>query len=184
VVWPQSPLPLAADIRLAPLDIPLQPSDTDHVKGMPAAAGIEAFLKGKNHKALAISDAGPSYMFDRADQAEAVRLAVERCSDFAKLPCLLISVDGFLTVRIPASHGIVRPYVLAGETEMSNADKERIGQIYAGKDWRALAKGGSGHWYAVSAADSETAAADSVLEDCRKAEARCQLRAIGNFRVR
>jgi hypothetical protein len=67
---------------------------------------------------------------------------------------------------------------------MSDAEKERIGKIYAGKDWRALAKGGSGRWYAVSAAESETAAADRALEDCRKAEARCQLRAIGNFRVR
>jgi len=184
VVWPPTPLPLPVDIHADPLDIALQPSDTNNVKGMPAAAGIEAFLKQKNHKALAISDvAGFSSMLDRADPAEAIRLAVERCSDSAKAPCLLVSVDGFLTVRIPQSQGTVRPYTLAGETEMSDAEKERIGKIYAGKDWRALAKGGSGRWYAVSAAESETAAVNRVLEDCRQAEARCQLRAIGNFRV-
>ena len=94
-----------------------------------------------------------------------------------------MSVDGWLTVRIPRSNGIVRPYTLAGETEMSEADKARIGKIYGGKDWRALAKGGSGRWYAVNAAESEMAAADRVLADCRQTETECHLRAIGNFRV-
>ena len=183
VVWPPSPTPLAADLRPEPLDIPLLPADIGIVKGMPTAAGLEAFLKGKNHKALAVSDTGFSSMVDRADPAEAIRLAVERCSDFAKAPCLLVSVDGWLTVRIPHSNGIVRPYTLAGETEMSEADKARIGKIYDGKDWRALAKGGSGRWYAVNAAESEMAAADRVLGDCRQAETQCHLRAIGNFRV-
>ncbi len=183
VVWPPLPAPLAADFHPEPLDIPLVPTDLGIVKGMPTAAGLDAFLKAKNHKALAVSDTGFSSMMDRADPAEAIRLAVERCSDFAKAPCLLVSVDGLLTVRIPRSNGIVRPYTLAGETEMSEADKERIGKIYGGKDWRALAKGGSGRWYAVAAADTETAAADRVLADCRQAETECHLRAIGNFRV-
>ena len=183
VVWPQSPAPLAADFHAEPLDIPLLPADLANVKGVPSAAGLDTFLKARNHKALAVSDAGPSSMVDRADQAEAIRLAVERCSDFAKSACLLISVDGFLTVRIPRSYGIVRPYTLAGETEMSETDKERIATIYDGKDWRALAKGGSGRWYAVNAAASDAVAVDSVLQDCRKAEMDCQLRAIGNFRV-
>jgi class 3 adenylate cyclase len=189
VVWPKSPVPLAADFHPEPLDIPL-PADLAIVQGAPKTAGpagLDAFLKAKNHKALAVSDTGSSSGFsansDRPDQAEAIRLAVERCSDFAKSPCLLISVDGFLTVRIPRSHGIVRPYTLAGETEMSEADKARIGQIYTGKDWRALAKGRSGRWYAVNAAESEMAAADRVLQDCRQAETECQLRAIGNFRI-
>jgi hypothetical protein len=88
-----------------------------------------------------------------------------------------------LTVQMPRSYGVVRPYTLAGETEMGEADKERIGRIYAGKDWRALAKGQSGHWYAINAADSEIVAADRVLQDCRRAETQCQLRAIGNFRI-
>ena len=183
VVWPPLPALLAADLHPEPLDIPLVPADLGIVKGMPTAAGLETFLKGKNHKALAVSDTGFSSMLDRADPAEAIRLAVERCSDFVKAPCLLVSVDGSMTVRIPRSHGIVRPYTLAGETEMSEADKARIGKIYGGKDWRALAKGGSGRWYAVNAAESEMAAADRVLGDCRQAETECHLRAIGNFRV-
>ncbi len=187
VVWPPSPAPLAAQLHPEPLDIALTPAGISMVKGMPNPAGIDAFLKAKNHKALAVSETGLSSGFssnsDRADPAEAVRLAVERCSDFVKSPCLLVSVDGLLTVRIPHFHGIVRPYTLAGDTEMGEADKERIAKIYGGKDWRALAKGASGRWYAVNAAESETAAADRVMEDCRRAETACQLRAIGNFRV-
>jgi class 3 adenylate cyclase len=183
VVWPQLPAPLSADFHPEPLNIPLLQADLAIVKGAPTAAGLDAFLKAKDHKALAVSDAGFSSMTDRADRAEAIRLAVERCSDFAKSRCLLVSVDGLLAVQIPRSYGIVRPYTLASEIEMSEADKERIGQIYGGKDWRALAKGGSGRWYAVNAAESEMGAADRVLQDCRQAETQCQLRAIGNFRI-
>jgi len=183
VVWPPQPASLAADFHPEPLDIPLEPADSAIVKGMPNSAGLDAFLKSNDHKALAVSDAGFSSMVDRADLAEAIRLAVERCSDFAKTPCLLLSVDGLLTVRIPRSFGIVRPYTLAGETEMSESDKERIAKIYSSKDWRALAKGASGRWYAVSAVESEIAAAERVLQDCRNSEAECQLRALGNFRI-
>jgi adenylate cyclase len=183
VVWPQTPLPLPADLHAVPLDISLQPADISLVRGMPSAAGLDGFLKKNNHKALAVGEGGFSTMDNRSDAVEAIRLAVERCSDFAKSPCLLVSVDGFLTVRIPHSYGIVRPYTLAGDAEMSDADKERIGAIYGGKDWRALAKGGAGRWYAVNAADSEMAAADLALAGCRQAETECQLRAIGNFRI-
>jgi hypothetical protein len=66
---------------------------------------------------------------------------------------------------------------------MSEAERRRVAEIYAGKDWRALAKGGSGHWYAVSGVANETAAADAALKACRDAEADCTLHAIGNFRV-
>jgi class 3 adenylate cyclase len=183
VIWPQPPAPLAADFHPEPLNVPLLATDLAMVKGAPSAAGLDAFLNAKDHKALAVSDSGFSSMPDRADRAEAIRLAVERCSDFAKSPCLLISVDGLLSVRIPRSYGIVRPYTLASEAEMSEADKERIGRIYSGKDWRALAKGGSGRWYAVNAAESETGAADRVLQECREAETECQLHAIGNFHI-
>jgi class 3 adenylate cyclase len=183
VVWPPLPAPLSADFHPEPLDVPLELADQAIIKGMPNPAGLDAFLKSNNHKALAVSDKIFSSMVDRADGAEAIRLAVERCSDSAQSPCLLVSVDGLLTVRIPRSHGIVRPYTLAGEMEMSEDDKQRIAKIYGGKDWRALAKGASGRWYAVSAAESEITAADRVLQDCHHSEAECQLRAIGNFRI-
>jgi adenylate cyclase len=183
VVWPPLRLPLPADLHTAPSNEPLVPSELAAVKGVPTAAGLQAYLAEGNHKALAISDSGFSSMKERDTRAEAIRLAVERCSDFARTPCLLLSVDGMLAVKIPASRGVVRPFTLAGETEMSEADKMRIGRIYGGSDWRALARGASNTWYAVNAMESETAAVDGVLKACHAAEQDCKLWAIGNFRV-
>jgi len=183
VVWRPSPLPLPADLRTELADLPLVPADIAGIKGVPAGPALEAYLKEDSHKALAVSETGYSSMGDRADKAEAIRLAVERCSDFAQAPCLLLSVDGLMTVKIPHAHKAVRPYTLAGETEMSDADKQRIARIYGGRDWRALAKGGSNGWYAVGDMESETAAADAVLKACHDVEPQCALRAIGNFRV-
>lgn len=183
VVWPALRLPLPADLHTEPLNLPLVPQQLAAVKGVPNAAGLQTYLADSNHKALAISDNGFSSMKDRETQAEAIRLAVERCSDFARAPCLLLSVDGLLSVRVPAAHGVLRPFTLAGEAEMSEADKQRIGEIYRGNDWRALARGASHKWYAVNAMESETAAVDGVLRACRAEEQDCRLWAIGNFRV-
>ena len=185
VVWPSLRLPLPADLRAEPLDAPLVPNELAAVKGAPNAAGLEAYLADGNHKALAIGDSGFSSMKGRETRAEAIRLAVERCSDFARAPCLLVSVDGFLSVRIPAAaaHGGLRPFTLAGEAEMSDPDKARIGQIYGGADWRALARGASKQWYAVNQMASEAAAVDAALKACHAAEPDCKLWAIGNFRV-
>jgi hypothetical protein len=182
VVWRRSPLPGPADLH-EPLDLPLVPADLAGVAGVHSVAAFEAYLNQKDHKAMAISEAGFSTMGDRPSQKEAIRLAVERCSDVSRAPCLLVSVDGFLTVRIPRNYQAKLPYTLAGESEMSEADKQRIGEIYAGKDWRALVKGGPNHWYAVKEAESEAAAVEPALQACRKVEQPCTLRAIGSFRV-
>ena len=155
VVLTQLPLPLAADLHVVPLNIPLAAADVSAIKGMPTPAGLDAFLKAKDHKALAVSGLRFSSMTDRPEKEEAIRLAVERCSDFSHAACLLVSVDGLLTVRIPQSHRALRPYTLASDAEMTEADKQQIGPIYAGKDWRALARGGSKRWYAVSDTESE-----------------------------
>jgi class 3 adenylate cyclase len=183
VVLPQLPLPLAADLHVVPLDIPLAPADVSGIKGMPTPAGLDAFIKAKDHKALAVSGVGFSSQMDRPELAEAIRLSVERCSDYSHAACLLVSVDGFLTVRIPQSHRAVRPYTLASDPDMSETDKQRIGAIYAGKDWRALVRGGSKRWYAVGEAESEASAVDRALKTCRAAESECALHAVGNFRV-
>jgi hypothetical protein len=183
VVWAPLPLPSKADLHVEPLELPLSAAEAAGIRGMPSATGIEAFVKERDHKALAISENGFSSIANRADRAEAVRLTVERCSDFSRLACLLISVDGFLTVKIPRAYRAVRPYVLAGEKDMSDADRQAIGQIYGGRDWRALVRGGTGHWYAVSARESESAAIEDAMGACRAVERDCALQALGNFRV-
>lgn len=183
VVWPALPLPAPADLRAEPLDLALSAADVGGIKGMPSAAGLEAFLTERDHKALAISDVGFSAIANRPDRAEAVRLAVERCSDFSRAACLLVAVDGFLTVRIPRAYRAVRPYALAADAEMSEADRRAVGAIYAGPDWRALVRGGAGRWYAVSGVETETTAVEQALQACRGEDSDCRLRAVGNFRV-
>jgi class 3 adenylate cyclase len=183
VVWRRAPIPGPADLHDEPLELPLVPADLAGITGVRSVSAFEAYLNEKDHKAMAISETGFSTMGDRPNQKEAIRLAVERCSDFSRAPCLLVSIDGFLTVKIPRTYQAKRPYTLAGETEMSEADKQRVGQIYGGKDWRALVKGGPNHWYAVKEAESEAAAVELALEACRKVEPQCKLRAIGSFRV-
>ena len=168
VVLPRLPLPHPADLR-APLDTPLATAEIARITGMPASV-FDTFVNQKNHKALAIGSPGYSTMMDRADVAEAIRLAVERCSDFARSPCLLVSVDDAATVMIPHTLAHARPYTVAGDPDMTDADRDRIEAIYAGKDWRAIARGGSRRFYAVSAAASETAAVEQALKACHGAD--------------
>ena len=98
-------------------------------------------------------------------------------------PCLLLAVDGFLTIQIPKSRQVTRIFLPSIEAEISTEDKERIGRIYQGHEWRALARGKKGTWHAVAGAPSEAAAIDDALRSCSQADNVCQLYAIGNFRV-
>ena len=136
-----------------------------------------------DHKALAIQGHRIFGQSSAANRAEAVRMDLDRCADFYQIPCLLVSVDGRLTVRIPKSRGIRDTFMLTTATEMSAQDKERIGQIYRQKDWRALAHGKSGGWYPVANASSESAALEEALASCARQETDCTIYAIGNFPV-
>ena len=73
--------------------------------------------------------------------------------------------------------------MLSTEREMDEADRQRIAPIYAGNDWRALARSRAGHWYAVGGQASEAAAVGEALRNCRATETDCTLYAIGNWRV-
>ena len=114
---------------------------------------------------------------------EAARMTVERCSDFEQVPCLLVSVDGFLTVQIPKSRRIVDLFMLANEIGMSEEDKRRVGLAYGQKEWRALARGKRGGWYPVANASSEFDAIERALGSCAQQENECRLHAVSNFRV-
>ena len=140
-------------------------------------------MKAKDHKGLAISPDGFWTTSNRENTAEAARLATQRCSDLVQTPCLLISIDGLPTQRLPATYTISAPFTLAGENDIGEADKARIAAIYTGSDWRALARGMSKNWYAVNNASSETAAVEQALKLCADADTGCDLYAIGNFRV-
>jgi hypothetical protein len=110
-------------------------------------------------------------------------MAVEHCSVNLLRPCLILSVDGFLTIQIPKTRRVVRTFLPSTEAEIPELDRERIAQIYQGREWRALARGKKGTWHPVAAAASEAAAIDAAINACSQADGECRLYAIGNFRV-
>jgi hypothetical protein len=116
-------------------------------------------------------------------RTEAVRLAVERCSYIYQRPCLILAVDGLLTIQIPKTRRVTRTLLPSTDAEIPDGERERIAQAYQGGEWRALARGDAGSWHAVANAPSEEAAIEAVLKSCAQAEPRCRLYAIGNFRV-
>ena len=171
-----------ARVPAEPLDIRFDAADIPTLRDTERSSIAEKFTPLNSHKALAI---GPRrfYWNSAADRAQAVRLTIERCGDILQTPCLLLSVDGLLTTQITKSNPIAGIFMLSTEPEMDETERQRLAPIYAGKDWRALVRGHSGHWYAVAGEDSEAAAVEAALKTCRGAEPDCTLHAIGNWRI-
>jgi DNA-binding winged helix-turn-helix (wHTH) protein len=183
VIWANAFMPTPADIRQSSLGVPFLVDDAPLLNSGQRKAIEQDFSKATDHKALALGDDKRLSVSNRGSRDEAVRLAVERCSHLYQVPCLLVSVDGFWTVQTPKSHRVKQIFTLAGESEMSEQDKQRIGAIYQGPEWRALARGRNRSWYAVAGADSEAAAVEGAFKLCAEHEGDCRLYAIGNFLV-
>ena len=185
VVWSRDTLllPAPGDLRSQPLQAPLIADDIPTLNSQTRRAIADGHIKGPNHKALALTTRGYYWANNLPTRGEPARLVVERCSELMQRPCLLLAVDGFLTIQIPKSRRIDRIFLPSTETEMSDSDRERIGRIYQGDEWRALARGRQGSWHPVAAAPSEAAAIAGALKSCAQADDECRLYAIGNFRV-
>jgi hypothetical protein len=144
------------------------------------------YLLRRDHKALAIkpnlNGSGFWASTTRRTQDEAVRLAVERCGDLLQAACLLVSVDGFLTVQIPRSRRVADVFMLT-TINASDQDRQALEKIYAEDDWRAIARGRSGGWYAVANQLSESAAVQAALSACAQRDSQCVIHAISNFWV-
>jgi hypothetical protein len=183
VTWSRDwvPMALAADLHTEPLDEPLRAADLP--LSASSRARVEQFTSQADHKALAFT--GRSYFVHAgsADRAEAVRLVLERCGEHYQAPCIVVSVDGMLTVRIPKSRRAMETFLLTSAADMADEERLRIAEIHRQKEWRALVRGKSGRWYAVANAPSEESAVDSALRSCASNDAQCRLHAIGNFRV-
>ncbi|MBO0754004.1 MAG: transcriptional regulator [Bradyrhizobiaceae bacterium] len=184
VVWPKDRLrlPWPADIHATPLDVPFT-ADLPTIPPFRRSFIDQRYRAGALHKALAIGQERFYSFRSRSTQAEAVRLAIEACSDYVQAPCLLVAVDDFLTVQIPKLRPVTQLFLLAEETEISDAEKQRIAATYQRHDWRALARGGRDNWYAIADAPSEAAAIDRAMQLCAARDHDCQIYAIGNFRV-
>ena len=185
VVWPREALPLPAlsDLRSEPLTVPLNVDDIPTLNSGARREIAQGHVNAPDHKALALTTRGWFWVNDLPTISEPARLAVERCTEMTQRPCLLLAVDGFLTIQIPKSRQVTRIFLPSIEAEISTEDKERIGRIYQGHEWRALARGKKGTWHAVAGAPSEAAAIEDALRSCSQADNVCQLYAIGNFRV-
>jgi DNA-binding winged helix-turn-helix (wHTH) protein len=185
VLWSKETVPLVvpSDLRSRALKMPLVISEIPAVGTVVQHQIAEVYPKGLPHKALAITTLGYGWIGSLNTTGEAARVAVERCAYRYQRFCLILAVDDFLTIEVPKSRNITRIFLPSGELEMSDADKERVGRIYQGSEWRALARGNDGSWHAIADAPSEGAAIETVLKTCAQAAEQCQLYAIGNFRV-
>jgi DNA-binding winged helix-turn-helix (wHTH) protein len=185
VVWSKGslPMPNPRDIRTETLDIPLVPDDIPTLSDATKQTVARVFTARATHKAMAMITGGTTWASGAQSRSEAARLAVEWCGESRQRACLLISIDGLLTVQFPKSRPIARIFMPSTEVEIPAADRERIGQVYAGAEWRALARGGTGSWHPIAGASSEAAAIEGALAACAQADSDCRLYAIGNFRV-
>jgi DNA-binding winged helix-turn-helix (wHTH) protein len=182
VTWSRDwvPMALAADLHTEPLDEPLRAADLPLTDS--SRARVEQFARQADHKALALTGRRSFFAHaGSANRAEAVRLVLERCGERYQAPCIVVSVDGMLTMRIPKSRRIVGTFLLTSAADMTDDDRLRIAEIYRQKEWRALVRGKNGRWYAVANAPSEEAAVDAALQSCASTDTQCRLHAIGNF---
>lgn len=183
-VWSEQTMPLPAprDLRTESIGVALDPDAIPLISARERKT-ISGALQVKGvSRALAIST-GRYYGQHASTTREAVRVALERCSFMFGRPCLILAVDGFLTIQIPKTRRVTRTFLPSTDPEISAPDRERIASIYQGREWRALARGGSGSWHAVADAPSEEAAVAAVLKACAQADSGCRLHAIGNFVV-
>ena len=185
VVWPANllALPLASDVRTEPTGVPLA-AEIPRLRDRRRRLLDQNYMAAPEHKALAIDKSGQFFWIaGQTSRAEAVRLAVERCAAQRQSACLLVAISGQLTVQIPRSRRPTDIFMVTSEEGMTTQDRQRIGEIYERKEWRALAHGKSGRWYAVAEAPSESKAVDTAIQSCMQADTECKLHAIGNFRV-
>jgi hypothetical protein len=185
VTWSHAtiPLPAPGDLRTTPLSLPLVVGEIPLIRAGWRKEITERHIKEPAHRALALSSAGFHMTSERRSQAEAARMTLEGCSEYHHAPCLILSIDNQLTMQIPRMRKLDRIFLPSVEPELPVAQRERIGKIYQGADWRALATGKNGAWEAVSGAASEADAIAGALKACEQVDRECRLYAIGNFHV-
>jgi DNA-binding winged helix-turn-helix (wHTH) protein len=186
VVWSDDvmPMPAAGDLRVEPLDIPLTADALTFATPEEARSLVDKVLPAPNHKALATIGGGTAWqVFRQRSRAEAVRRVSEQCATVFTRPCLLISVDGFLTLQIPRTRRISGIFLPSTEPSLAGPERDRIAAVYQGKEWRAIARGNNGSLHAIAGAASEDEAIAAALKACADADRDCRLYAIGNFRI-
>jgi hypothetical protein len=173
------PLPDPRDLRSKPLDQMFDPDDLPLSTDVRDAVKKNGEVPGRKAVLAAGLFAVTTYFGIAGDP---LAHAVEHCGFLYQEPCLVLAVDGHLTLRIPRSLTVVGIFLPRTARELSVADRERIGLVYDGDDWRALARGRTG-WFPVAGAQSESDAVAAALAACGATDVGCTIYAIGNFRV-
>jgi DNA-binding winged helix-turn-helix (wHTH) protein len=184
VVWSDHTMPLPAprDVRTESLGMPLDPDTIPLISAAERKTVADRMQAKGVSRALALST-GRYYGHHSSTRREASRIALERCSFMFGRPCLILAVDGFLTIQIPRTRRVTGTLLPSTDAEIPDTHKERIARTYQGREWRALARGETGSWHAIADAPSEAAAIEAALKSCAQADSGCRLYAIGNFRV-
>lgn len=184
VVWSKDTIPMAApeDLRFEPLDVPLVPDDIPTLDPSVKEQIARNHMKAANPRAVALTTRGSWRIAAKGSRAEANRMALERCGEYWQRHCLLLAVDGRLTIQIPKTRRAARVFLPSVEPDIAAEQRPRIMQVYRGPEWRALARGKNG-WHPVAGASSETAAVEMALKACAGADMDCRLYAIGNFGI-
>jgi len=135
-----------------------------------------------------IIGAGPHHRRDwtvsgKATRAEAIRLAIERCTEFWQLPCLLLSVDGMADDSDSQIAAGQRHLLPSSEPDILAEDRARIAQVYRGPTGGPSVKGKERKLAPVAAVSSEAAAIESALKSCSEADTAVSSMQIGNFRI-
>ena len=101
IVWSKQsmPLPTPLDLRTELLGITLDAGAIPLITTKERRTVAERVQAKQVSHALALST-GRYYVQNSPTRQEAVRVAVERCSFIYGRPCLILGVDGFLTVQI------------------------------------------------------------------------------------
>jgi DNA-binding winged helix-turn-helix (wHTH) protein len=184
VVWPSGIVPMlaGAEQRTEPLPDKFTPARFAPV-GASWWGAAESYAAEVDHRAFAAGQRGFFWTSRKPSRDEAVRLATQGCGYGAQVPCLVVSIDGFWTVEFPTSRRPLGFFLPVSETEIPLEQRQRIGTIYQGKPWRAVARGRNETWHAVAGAPSEAAAIDAALQACAQADTECRLFAVGNWLV-
>ncbi len=143
---------------------------------------VRDFIASPDHKVFAMAGKRTYRVADRPSRAEAVRMALEGCTEFYHAPCLIVSVDGFLTTQLPKTREIADIFLPSIDAEIPQKDRARIVDIYLQNEWRALVRGKNA-WHPVAGAVSESEAIAAAQRSCEQTDVECRLHAIGNFRV-
>lgn len=167
----QASPPLALELASAPLL-------TDKARKELA----DTYLKADGSRALVLGRRRAEFWMPGENDLDAMRRALQACGHDTGRLCVVLAVNGDLSVRPPRRY---RPIEVFTPQDMTDATlRDAIERYLVADDWRAVAVGRNGKVGIVSGRSSEAVATGDALRDCVRAGGTdCAITAIGPFLV-